>query len=136
MKPALILFCLIFLFAGCKDEKPDQLLICSEQYVTITIKVRDIQNAPVALESFKVTRTADQSDVTIKVDPADYAIMQKQGIYPIANDSSKRQLDNKNVEVVFTGMVGGKVVVNQKYTIGTDKCHVLLVSGEREVIVQ
>lgn len=133
----ILLFCLIIiLVAGCKEENQQQQLICTEQYETISVKIKDIQNIPVALENFKVTRLVDQTDMTVKVDPAGYTIMQKQGTYPITSDFFERQLNKKNVEVVFTGMKDGKIVVNQQYSITSDGCHVKLISGEREIVIK
>ena len=134
MRSALILFFFIFLI-GCKDGRQEPMLICTEQYVTISVTVSNSQESPVALDSFKVSRLADQADVTIKVSPADYAIMQKQGTYPIASDGFKPLLQDKKIELHFTGMIGGKVVVNEKYIVGSDGCHIVLVSGEKKVIV-
>ncbi len=133
MKSILLLFLWILLgSATCKD-KEEQTQICTAQFVSIGLEVKNSQDDPAVLESFKVTRLSDQKDLTVKFDPADLDVMQQIGMYPITNDSFREQLAFKNVEVLFTGTVEGKTVLSQKFVISADACHVVLKSGPREV---
>ena len=131
----LILICAIFLLNSC-NKKNNEAVICTEVFASVTVTIKNGVNAPIELDSFKVIRSGDNVDMTVKLDPFDFNYMQKYGSYPITNDNFQKQLFNKNMEVVFMGSKDGKIVVNQKYTIGADECHVKLIAGNREVIVK
>lgn len=128
----LILLCSVIFLSRCKEDKP---VICTEQFETIPVEIKNAANIPVALDSFKVIRLSDNTDITVKFDPNDFKLMQKSGSYPITNDSYQDQLFNENVEVVFTGIKESKIIVNQKYTISADQCHVKLITGDRNIIL-
>ena len=131
----LIFICCIFFLESCDKEKR-QGVNCTANFASIEVIIKNGLNIPVALDSFKVVRSIDSKNVTVEFTTRDFEIMHMLGSYPITNDGYKVQLSNKRMEVVFIGSKGGKTIVNEKYTIGADQCHVRLIAGNREVIVE
>jgi hypothetical protein len=134
MKEILLIFIsCIFSLESCKEV--DKGGICSAVFASVSVTIKNGASTPLSLDSFKVMRVIDNTDMTVKFSSSEFEFMQKSGSYPITNDSYMGQLSNKNIEVVFMGSKGGKIVVNRKYSIGADQCHVKLIAGNPQVVI-
>lgn len=105
-------------------------IACTEVFVTISVKVVDATGAPVALDSYKVIDKETGEDVT-----PEHNIMDAQlsGEYTIATDAMLDQ--NQTREFEFMGYLGDKQVVSGEYKIEKDCCHIELVRGHLELVL-
>ncbi len=107
---------------------------CTEQYEHIVVKLLHEDGTPVALDDYKVIRISDGRDITVK-DESAFPLAQQWSTYTITNDSYRAEFQDKQVEVEFTGFIANKVVVQERYIIGADCCHVTYYSGNLNVVI-
>ncbi len=109
------------------EEKED--IICTEEFVSININLNSATKQPFILDTFNIILVKDNKDITNKIEQQST----NEGIYTIMNDSFKKELFNDKTELVFTGYSRNIKVVEEKYIIGADHCHVYYVSGNKEI---
>ena len=115
----LILFLAISL-SGCKDEQPQQGVICTEEFRSTTLYV---PGAPLT-ESFTI-RLSNSDTIRIKGN-ADL----RQGYYVVLDDNYQAKLENQEDNFRFIGKRGNEVVVLEDYVFKADQCHITKVSGK------
>ncbi len=57
------------------------------------------------------------------------------GIYPLYGDRFTQVHQNKVIEIVFKGFIGGNEVVSAQFTVGADCCHTEVISGDLEISI-
>ncbi|MFT4522171.1 MAG: hypothetical protein ACI8ZN_001111 [Bacteroidia bacterium] len=105
----------VLLFAiGCKDTE-----VCDERFALIGLNVigKELTN------SFTVRKS--NGDTLNKTTEA-------QGLYIVVDDNYRDQI-NGNEIFVFEGFIDNSRVVLEEFTVGTDDCHVIKISGVSEV---
>jgi len=112
-----------------EDSKTDCTNIaCTEVYVTLVITLKDQNQNPVALDSFKVINLENGSDETILLSPTELVHAQEFGRYPLIADGGIDK--NQELQLQFKGFVNSQEVISSNYTAGTDCCHVSLIAGD------
>ncbi len=117
--------------ANCGPE-----VVCTANYVIITASVRYSDNTPVILDGYRVIQTSTGADRTPKMNPSQLEMYRKSGIYPIATDDYQKEWVNQRVELEFIGYQNNKEVVRRKFIVGADCCHVMLLAGDRNIIIE
>tara|TARA_R110002049_G_scaffold117658_1_gene271237 strand:+ start:666 stop:1094 length:429 start_codon:yes stop_codon:yes gene_type:complete len=118
------------------DDKPNCLdTICTEEYRTITISVKDKDGVAMALDNFMVVDLSNGDDITLDASSSEYEWMTENGIYPLFSDKYVSKYRNKKLEINFQGYVGDKLLVDSDYTVGADCCHVTLIEGETNIVI-
>ena len=123
-KPSVASFLLLFSFAACVKnsliEKEEEPLICTEQFVSITIQIK----GEVSLDHYTL-RTAAQDTLRFEFNYENY--------YPVVNDHLVKTLEpNTEEEFVFVG-IRTENNIREPYTITSDGCHVIKISGAESV---
>lgn len=134
MTKKIILLLLIAMNLSCKSSKDtnivdecDQIdIICTEQFVTISVQVFDENDNAILLDDFKVIRKDTGEDITNKNG-------HQQIQYPILNDSYQKELANKELTITFKGYLDNLEVINHDYVVSADCCHIHLVSGNTKI---
>ncbi len=111
---------LIISLSGCKDEQPEQGVICTEEFRSTTLYVT---GAPLT-ESFTI-RLSNSDTIRIKGN-ADF----RQGYYVVLDDNYQAKLENQQDNFRFIGKRGNEVVVQENYVFKADQCHITKVSGK------
>jgi len=127
---SVILFSMLNL--KCDDDNPVicEYIACTMEYRTVSVSLKHIaDNTPYQLSDFKVLRVSDNTDITPPGDS--YAALN--GYYPVATDSNREMFRFKNVEVEFYGYLTDNLVVQKRFTITADCCHISLVEGETTI---
>ncbi|WP_435622917.1 hypothetical protein [Flagellimonas sp.] len=105
--------------------------VCTAIFIRINVSVTDMNQNPVALDSFTVTDLGSGNDMTIALSAQELAEAQQTGLYPLTQDGV---LDlNEARRIQFRGFVNDEEVVSGDYTVSTDCCHVGLDSGDLEL---
>lgn len=138
----LFLAFMAFLPGGCSDDDslPQDVdcstVACTEQFVTITIEVRDADGVKVPLDSFEVTDMLTNADITGNYSEEELQFFRDNGRYPIYDDSFVEQHPNENRSIVFKGFIDGNTVAVENYVVRADCCHVSLISGDEVLIIE
>lgn len=105
--------------------------VCTAQFVTIAVNIHDENGDHVVLDSFTVTLTDTNKDITedLHFNPA------HSDSYPIINDNFKAEAQSDNLKIQFIGIISDVIVVQENYVIGANCCHIELVSGETEITI-
>ena len=103
-------------------------VMCTMQFVMITVSVEDTSGNPITLDSAKT------------IGPNGAVIANGShignGMYTMVDDSYQKALALKTESVVFRGFKGGRQVVEQDYLIAADCCHVSRKSGPEVVVIK
>lgn len=123
------------LFQSCTngDDAEKCTGICTEEFRTITIEIKDPQGNPVALDSFKVVNTADGSELTMEIIDSEFQYLRENGTYPIFSDLFSEEFRQREITVNFKGYIEEAEVVSSNYEVGADCCHVYYITGALEL---
>lgn len=129
-----ILF-VILLFQSCmKGEDVDGCNgICTEEFRTITIEIKDAEGNPVALDSFSVINTGNGNELGTSINNPEFDYFRENGTYPIFSDLYSQEFRQREITINFKGFIDETEVINENYEVGADCCHVYYISGEREL---
>ncbi|WP_299103872.1 hypothetical protein [uncultured Tenacibaculum sp.] len=117
----------ILLFISCNDNNICKDTVCTLEFRTILVSVKNQDQNPIALDSFKVINIQNNSDMTVSLSNSEFEAAQQSGKYPLVNDSSLNT--NEERQVQFKGYIDNKEVINSTYKVSTDCCHIGLISG-------
>jgi hypothetical protein len=117
------------LFFSCKSDKG---IICTTEYRMLTISIKDTASKPVILSSYFVKKTSTGEIIDFSKDDSLYRI---QGIYFVSTDGKMGMTSKNGTEFEFHGILGTTEIVNEKYLIGNDECHVKMLSGKTEIVI-
>ena len=115
---SLFFIALTTLLTSCSSSKEEEPVNCTDEFVSIIVKLVDKDNAPFSLSSYKVF--VGDEDITSKVN-CGYGIV---GYYPIAHDSMQPQLEGKESIFTFIGYLSDKEILRKNITIGAGQCHI------------
>lgn len=113
----------------CPKDKPR---FCTYQYVTISVYIKDQNDSPVVLDEYTVKKVRNNQIITHKAKPYEPS----PGYYPILTDSQQDLTNTCGEEFELTGSKNGKQVVDTRFTIAHDCCHVTLLKGKNEIKVK
>ena len=95
----------------------------------ITVHITDGQQQPVQLDEAYTLRLSSGEKIRFDKNPVS-------GHYTVLDDSYQKRLQNTATDFKFVGYRHGKVVVEQAFRIGADCCHINLVTGATDLVVQ
>ena len=129
----------LILFSCNSDDDANEMAECEEVFctlelVTIVVSIQDINQNPVALDSYEVINLATGESLPTAFTDGDFETAQQTGIYPIAGDGSFAQ--NQEAELQLRGFINDEQVITSDYVVATDCCHISLVSGNVELILE
>jgi len=130
----------VLLTLNCSDNGTDDApncsdAICTEEYRTITVSVKDKEGVAVALDYFEVVDLSNGDDITLDVSSSEFAWMAKNGAYPLFSDKYVAKYSNKKLGINFKAYVDDKLLVDSDYVVGADCCHVTLIEGETDIVI-
>ena len=136
----IVAFLSIFLVA-CNDKDDAEQQDCSEaictlNFVTITVSVKDASGEPVSLDSYEIIDNETGENLATDFNGDEYQYLKEQGFYPILSDANRIQSQNTTATLTFKGFRTNEEVINEDYEVGADCCHVNLVSGNTEIVLE
>jgi hypothetical protein len=114
---------------SCKRDKG---IICTMEYRTLTISIKDTASKPVLLSKYFVKKTSTGEIIDYSKDDS---IDRIHGIYIVCTDGKMGMTSRNGTEFEFHGILGTTEIVNEKYLIGNDQCHVKMLSGKTEIVI-
>jgi len=126
-----LFFCAQLIFSCCKTEQSDcpTDLACTEIFASVGVKIQNSKN-----EDIKLSKTSTEIEgISNIITNTGFDLY---NYYVILDDLSKNELKKSGSSVTFKGYDNNnQLVVNEKYTIGHDCCHVLKIAGKEVIIV-
>ena len=125
-----LFFCIQFLFSCSKLESSEcpTDLACTEIFVTLTVKIQNRNN-----ESVFLTKTTTSIEGNSKI--ITNSGWDKISAYNVLDDLSIKDLKKSGSSVTFKGYDdNNQLVVDEKFIIGHDCCHIVKIAG-KEVII-
>ncbi len=130
---------LVLLFVSCEYNDGSETgcvnQACTEVFKTIVVSVKNSENNPVALDSFKVTNLENGNDLTREFNSAEFEAMRENGVYPLFGDEYVQDFSNEEVDINFKGYIDSEEIINSDFRVGADCCHVILISGDPEISI-
>jgi hypothetical protein len=121
------------LYFSCKTEKD---VMCTQEYRTITVSVKDAAAKPILLSMYYVKKTSTNEIIDFSMeDPLMDSLNRLQGIYTVFTDGKMGLTSKTGTEFEFHGIQDSTELVNERYLIGNDACHVTLLSGKIQIII-
>jgi hypothetical protein len=127
-----------FLVLGCESDSDSvnetdcTSALCTTEYRSITVTIKNKADSTLYhLTDYKVNRVSNNSDVTPKHDN----LSGYSGYYSVANDGNIDLFKFKNVEVEFTGYVNNSIVIQKRFIVTADCCHISLVEGNVSLFI-
>lgn len=133
----LILF-LSMPFFACNDETVDCLehIACTREYVSLTMNITDGQGAAISLNSY-YTEDVNSGEIFNFKNQDNYldSISRANGSYVLFTDGGMGKVNKFGNRFLFHGFINGNEIISESYTIGHDCCHVILLDGNPNIIV-
>lgn len=118
-----------------KKDCPKDLL-CTMDYKMIVIDVKEEEEGYFYLDSVGVFYT-DQPDRNFYLKSYEEMITEQSGFgLLLAEDANMMHLEKTGTKLTMAGFKGGKEVFRQNYIVGHDCCHVVLLSGPKEILLK
>lgn len=125
---------IIFITTSCtNDNDKCSNISCTEDFRSVLVSIKGSDGKAISLDSFEVINIDDQINITIKLSQIELKAAQERGEYPIANDLSISENQDKNI--IFKGFINNKEVVKSTYLISKDCCHIKLTSGNASLTI-
>ncbi|WP_299317996.1 hypothetical protein [uncultured Maribacter sp.] len=135
-----LVFLSIFLVACNNNDDAEQQdcseTICTLNFVTITVNIKDASGEAIALDSYVVIDNATGEDLASDLNGEEYQYLKEQGFYPIISDANRVQYQNSTATLTFKGVIDNEEVINETYEVGADCCHVSLINGNNEIVLE
>lgn len=135
-----LVFLSIFLVAcNDKDDSSRQdcsMTPCTQNFVTITVSVKDVSGKAIVLDSYEVIDTQTGENLATDFNGEEYQYSKEQGVYPILSDANRLEYQNKTATLTFKGYISNEEVINETYEVSADCCHVSLISGNTEIVLE
>lgn len=122
-----ILFPLL-LFECDNDNKVScEFAICTDEFRGIGVMIKHKSDSTdYVLTDYKVACVLDNKDITI----IDNNLTDNEGFYLIANDNELNIFKNKNVKIEFKGYLYDSLVIQKRFIVSADCCHISLIQGD------
>ncbi len=98
----IILLATILIFCSCTDKNYPNAqcedAVCTKDFRTILITIKDENLNPIAIDSFKVIDLSNGADITITLSTSGFQMAQQNGEYPLVNDMSFSENSQKQIQ--------------------------------------
>ncbi|MFS4454903.1 hypothetical protein [Maribacter sp. 2304DJ31-5] len=118
-----------------KNEEPCGEIACTEEFVSLTISIKNAIGEPVQLDSYSAVLSETNKDIASELADFDKDSFGENGIYVIFNDRYVKEFENKSTSLQFRGIKDAQEIVSAKFEVGADCCHVKLISGDRDIVI-
>ena len=104
------------------EDLPCTDVACTEVFVYIPLKLEYPNGQPVLLDTCKVFWVSQNR--FLEQNPVSWNEARIYGCYVIVDDMMRKELENKQEVMRFTGYLNGEIVCEREVLVGADCCHV------------
>lgn len=117
------------------EEECSEPKACTYILVSIAMSLKDAEGNPVALDHYYSQNLRTGSIYDFRSNAETIALQRKDGNYPIISDAQITEVEGNGTPIKFVGKKNDKIVVNKTFRVGHDCCHVQLIEGETEIVI-
>lgn len=136
----LLFACCVFLFASCEKTNncstpcPTDTM-CTMDFRSIAIAVTDTNGLAVKLDKYRTIKDENNEEIDLQTGISIFedTTRKSTGNYPILNDSYITKTDRCGKAFHFQGYINNQMVIDAKYKISHDCCHIKLDSGSTQI---
>ena len=137
MRILFLITCFISI-ASCTDEPIvcTENIACTRQFEILTVKISDHLGEPIPLDNY-FTLDLPNGNIYDFQNQDDYldSVSKANGNYILLTDGQMNIINKSGTRFTFKGFVNNMEVVSENYLIGHDCCHVVLMEGNTEIIL-
>lgn len=111
------------------QDKSCEGIMCTQEFRTLTVTVKDSAGEAVMLDSYTVTDLKADEQLSFEQSASD------PGSYVLYSDKYANDHQNTERSLVFEGMKDGAVVVSETYEVAADCCHIQLLEGDLSLTI-
>ena len=101
----------------------------------LTVTIKDSASNPVILDHYYVKKTSTGEIIDFsQEEPFFDSINRQNGIYLLFSDGKMGMTSKTGTQFELHGKMDTTEIINEKYVIGKDECHILMYSGKTEII--
>ena len=108
---------------------------CTQNFVILFANVTDTSGVAIPLDNFEVVDIETGENLTLDSSAQEFKTYREKGTYPIFSDTYRIQYQNTKTTISFKGYISSNEVVNESFVVGADCCHVQLISGNTDIII-
>ena len=110
---------------------------CKKNLVYIFMSIKRSDESVVALTSAKLVRLSDSKIISSSIFPPRQPDWPTSGYlgYLLIDDSHRKEFAGKKIDVEYQGFIDDTMIVKSTFTITADCCHVSLVSGNLDIVI-
>ena len=107
-------------------------VMCTMEFRSITVLIKHRTDSTYyKLTDYRVNRVSDNMDITVnQTNISDYS-----GYYPVVDDTKKDLFINRVVEVEFKGYLNDAIIIQKRFLVTADCCHISLVEGDTKFYI-
>lgn len=144
MKRILLFFVAILVLNACKKDlflnSKDPCICydevnCTAVYSSVVAVIKNQNGQPLGLDDYYTTKISTGEKINLKSAEFD-SLRSIVGKYPILADGQKKLTEKCGTDFEFTGIKNGREIIKKTYNIGHDCCHVKILSGDINIIIQ
>jgi hypothetical protein len=118
---------LLLLLASCNREKEK---MCTDEFRFIIVNIKDSSGNAVRLDSNYTVLIPINRIIQVKTD----TIFFKNGTYVLITDSERELIkEDEETEIRFVGFKNSDQIVDKKFIVTQDGCHIQLLSGITDI---
>ncbi len=111
-------------------------LMCTEEYRMLTVTIYDSEMEPIILTDYYTLKTSTDEIIDFKPENQYIdSIYTINGTYILFTDSKMAEASKSGTEFRFQGFIDTLLVVNKPFIIRNDGCHIELVSGNPNIVL-
>lgn len=125
---------ILLLVGACQENEEgtlpcDEDVLCTMNFVTISLKLTDKNGDPVALDEYYSKNLENRKTYNFQDNEGD-KMRRKSGRYPILTDSQNEDLSFNGTSIKFVGYINNEQVFSDIFIIGRGCCHIGLLEGD------
>jgi len=130
-----VLFFISLILYSCTDTNDG--LVCTEEFRMLTITVNYSDQLPVLLTDYYTLKTSTGEKIDFKPEN-EYidSMYTNNGTYVLFTDDKMSKVSRSGTEFQFKGFIDTILMVNKTFIIRNDGCHIELVSGNPNIILE
>ena len=139
MKNYFLLLFSFILFASCNnDNDPNENLendctttACTYEFRSILVNIKDSDGNIVKLDKSEVIDSDSKETILDET----YNDQTSTEFYLLYSDSFQSEIINEEREIIFKGYIDNNEVISSNYVVSSDCCHIFLVEGNLDLII-
>lgn len=125
--------------SACSDDSESEVcrepMPCTDIFLSYQVSVTDTTGSAVKLDGFEVRDIKNNKNLTLDHSTERLRLMQNANSYHLFGDEWGKEYKGKTTTITFRGFQNSEEIVSANFEVGADCCHVQLLSGNTNLVV-